>query len=261
MHYISTEVPAASHEIAHLIQIRSGGFRGYGDHRPVGWGWEGHAHYVSLLLEPDARRYVFDLGQSFIRDHAWKRMDAPDSDRERDLYESTIPYMSWVWWQCMDLRHGRTFVARMWSNVEPRGSPFEEAARLKYQNNIPDMFVDYVKCILEKKVGPAVPQYEPVTSSGNLLRSRNPRLRRFGFVLVDVGSPKQRNQKYRVQIIPTSSHPASAWRGVFGPTRIVLTANETSPEFEGGQKMDLAICCATYENPSENVCAFDIKFT
>jgi len=256
VHYILVSLSEHTiiHELGHLVQLRSGGFR---DDPRVGWGWESNAEYMvykvatihnkTTIIGTMIRRAI-----EFLTDYYWRRMDS---------FLEGIQYKSWIWWQCLDVLYGSDFVGKMWSNVEYRQPQFEEVARMRTGGDVPTMFAQYVRCVMNLNLGTATSRisgmktlwkstmfpmpFERTTFLNDEINMETHRLQPFGFVVVDIGSGTRTNNSYKAKIVPLpeDKHPCEAWRGVHGQT--ILRAHEWSPPFTGKQVSALGVTCAT----------------
>lgn len=248
VHYITTDEWAASHELGHLMQLRSKGFR---NDKRVGWGWESNAHYIAYKMEGNFVGTAVD----FLTRSYRKRMDS---------FEDGIQYRSWIWWICLETMHGPKFVGQLWSNVAQGTPQFEEVARLTTGGDVPTMFAQYVRCVMQRNFGDAeltkrlqnTMEFEQTTFRDSKIQMKTHRLERFGFVLVDIGSPTPTGQMYRAKIVPLDSgHPVDAWRGVFGND--ILKANEWTRPFAGKKTTALGVTCPTRQG-NVDVCTYEI---
>lgn len=246
LHFIVCDENSAAHELAHLVQLRTGGFR---NNKDVGWGWESNAQYLSNQVNPH-RLY----GQeTFTQTGFFKRMDT---------FKDYQQYKSWLWWLSLEISYGKTFTGRMWRDVKQDVPQFEEAARLATQGNVPDMFAEYVRNMVlntfkqenvrswvAKLAVNSLSKIEQRADGTLVFEPTTQRLEVFAFDLFNL---LPRNKPYKVRVVPKSDNPPTteAWRVVLaiGTQATIFGANELSADAIPAQASSrLAVTCATRE--------------
>lgn len=250
-----------SHELAHLMQVGTGGFTWGGPSLP--WAFESSAQFC--------RWFGADREEDWGSLKPWLEHHATSIERH-DGSPQCYQYGSWLWWMFMDREFGAGTVGRVWSESVQPETPLQACARVSGVA-LPDLFARFVgSCVSSSwrgerwdrvwaqvgHPGGAWSTFDRLEETPGGYTARG--LERCGFHALRLSDASRRGPHAL-----TLRADNSDWRMVVaidGKVRAILRAGETSSEKFPVAKCIVGVCCTHGEiSPKQDEIRYEIDAT